>query len=84
MTIDPEFRGFIPPADEVTMPMPRLIESRLKYFSDGSEMAYKFASDYFIHYRAKVEEKQQFRESMVKGVLFFTGTCILDYVVSTM
>lgn len=81
---DPDYTGFKPLPDDHSVSVEELVKARNDFFEDGAKVGEKFVEEILTQRREFYNQKQETRSTMVQGVLFFTGTCLLDWFVCVM
>jgi len=78
--LDPTYSGFTAPKDDVTMEIPTIINGRKKFFKECEIVAYEFLKSYTGERRVYYHDKEESRQTLRNGFIFFLGTCLIDFI----
>jgi hypothetical protein len=77
-------KGYAPVSDDLKLPIDVIINGRKEFFNEGQTMARTYLTAVRGVINSYYEKKQDNKELMRNGVIFFFVTCIADYIVCTM
>lgn len=81
--IDKNYSSFQDLTDDQEIGVNDILASRVTYFHEGNSIGKHFIESYIAQRRVKVNDKEETRQNIRLGGIFFLLTCLVDWYLCT-